>query len=288
MAKHIHIHLHGKAKDSTYKDYNNEGVKDPQTGAVLSPASPWSAIARARVAATGETKSAVERLVQAHTAYQSELNRKYGFGKSPVAKEAIRKHHAQFVSGSKTDLTAHDAGFSKYDPREATRLDDEIKLLQRKIRKLEESGDFRHNKGEYENLKKDLADARRDRDQVHDAYRGTFTVEVDGDRWDAFPPLRKTNWMGVNVKVIKRTAIPGEWKNGTFFPEKVMVEFETLDCKATDSKLEDLEKQLDEIETQIEKMEDTGQSPTRALLDKRKQIQGAIALIKSAPKKAAE
>lgn len=120
-----------------------------------------------------------------------------------------------------------------------------------------------------------------------DAYRGTFTVEVDEDRYDAFSPGRVVNWMGQNAKVLKRT-LTEKKKSGTgeLIPAKLIIQMETVDCKATDSKLEDLERQLDEIETQIEKMEDSGQSPSRGLLDKRKQIQGAIAVIKSAPKKA--
>lgn len=118
-----------------------------------------------------------------------------------------------------------------------------------------------------------------------DAYRGTFTVEVDEDRYDAFSPGRVVNWMGQNAKVLKRTLTEKKKSStGELIPTKLLIQMETVDCKAHDSKLEDLERQLDEVETQIEKLEDTGQSPTRTLLDKRKDIQGAIAVIKSARK----
>lgn len=129
------------------------------------------------------------------------------------------------------------------------------------------------------------------RGKAKDAYRGTFTVEVPIEEFGRYKVREGSTMMyrelRVHVsKVVKEPA--HKTANGWLIPEKALVTMETVDCKATDSKLEDLERQLDEIETQIEKMEDTGQSPSRALLDKRKQIQGAIAVIKSATKKAAE
>ena len=119
-----------------------------------------------------------------------------------------------------------DAGFTKYDPREATRLDDEIKDIQQQITAMKSKKTVPAY--QLQDLERTLEKLRKERAKYH------------------------TN--------------PGD--------------------AARDSKLEDLERQLDELETQIEKLEDAGQSPSRAQLDKRKSIQQAIAVIKSARKTA--
>lgn len=196
MEKHIHIHLHRRSADRKTKDTSLE-----------------------LALATKEVRRLQNAGVTGHYVVLQRVMRMLmgqGFG----------EQYAQKVAEEAMDLmsSAADAHFTQYDPREAHRLDDEIREVEQQIAK--------HKARPtpppitIRDLEQVLAKLKRERAKYHDA--------------------------------------------------------------AHDSKLEDLERQLDELETQIEKLEDTGQSPSRALLDQRKTLQNAIAVIKSARKNVAD
>lgn len=249
MAKHIHIHLHRRTTDRKAKD------------AVGKPYEPDE------IYRNGKRWEKTEEMIP--------------FNGKPARKYKEKGGH-RYITREVESGTVHDAWkpFTTYDPREVNRLDRMIADLEVEARS--ESGETRRKTlAEIEKLKKERARYHSD-----DAYRGSFTTEIPVEEYGRYKVKEGSTmtYMGLRVSISKVSKVAAhKTSTGELMPEKAFVMMETVDA-VRDSKLEDLERQLDELETEIEKLEDLGQSPSRAQLDKRKELQGAIAVIKSARK----
>ena len=248
MGKHIHIHLHRRSADRKTKDTSLElalatkEVRRLQNAGVTGHYVVLQRVMRMLVGqGFGEQyaqKVAEEAMDLMFSAADAAVGKPYEpdeidrdgrrwiktnemipFNGKP-ARKYKEKGGLRYITREVESGVVHDSHFTQYDPREAHRLDDEIKEVEQQIAKLKTRSTV--PPFQLADLEQVLQKLKRERAKYHDA--------------------------------------------------------------AHDSKLEELEQELDALEAEIEKLEDRGQSPSRAQLDKRKELQGAIAVIKSARK----